>query len=165
MENASKALLIAGEILIAILILSLAVYLITSYSSTEEAYKERMTTQQIEAFNTKFTKYIEYDTSGGKYITAQNLITIGNMAADTAKNNGGTPMVTVTFSSSNNEKIENVLIEGNDTMYKEGTDNTVKPIYYNITVNTDKTTGRITKIIVNNNNKYTKDTTTGAFIP
>lgn len=50
MENASKALLIAAEVLIGMMILSLAVYLFASFSRTSKRYsktKGRTTTNTI----------------------------------------------------------------------------------------------------------------------
>ena len=58
MENASKALLMAGGVLIGILVLSLAVYLYTSFSNTFAQVNERNETQQIIKFNNQFSKYI-----------------------------------------------------------------------------------------------------------
>ena len=57
MENASKALVIAGAILISILIIAIGMYI---YSSSTDSIQEgisSMTTQQKEAFNANWTNY------------------------------------------------------------------------------------------------------------
>jgi hypothetical protein len=79
MENASKALLMAAEILIGILVLSVAIILITTYKSNLDTYSEVIDSQNIEAFNTKFLKYIEIYNSE-QYISAQNLKTLYKLA-------------------------------------------------------------------------------------
>ena len=48
MENASKALLMAGTILISMLIVTLGVYLASSFSQTSETYYKRWSTEEVE---------------------------------------------------------------------------------------------------------------------
>ena len=55
MENASKALLIAGAILLAILLISLGIMVFTQAQSTVET--SGMSQAEITAFNNKFLKY------------------------------------------------------------------------------------------------------------
>ena len=55
MENASKALIIAGAILLAILIISLGIVVYNQASDTISGIN--MDQQQIETFNNKFTQY------------------------------------------------------------------------------------------------------------
>ena len=57
MENASKALLMAAEVLIGVLILSLAVYLYVSFGTTAAEVNEQNTQKQLVQFNTQFTVY------------------------------------------------------------------------------------------------------------
>ena len=62
MENASKALLIAGAILIVILLISLGIYI---YSQAQQTINSvNMDEQQITAFNNKFAQYEGEDKSG-----------------------------------------------------------------------------------------------------
>ena len=75
MENASKALLIAGGVLIAIIIITLAVILYTLFSNHSENYNEVMKVTQIQKFNSKFDVYI-----GREDITAQELISVVNLS-------------------------------------------------------------------------------------
>lgn len=78
MENASKALIIAGAVLIGILIISMGVLLATSLQKTAKTYYTSMTTNEIQKFNSEITKnFIIKD--GKTYITAQGIITLKNI--------------------------------------------------------------------------------------
>ena len=55
MENASKALIIAGAILLAILIISLVIMILNQAQDTING--SGMTQAEVQAFNSKFTKY------------------------------------------------------------------------------------------------------------
>lgn len=57
MENASKALVMAGGVLIGILLLSLAVYLFIDFGTTSAEINDKNAQQQIIEFNSKFTSY------------------------------------------------------------------------------------------------------------
>ena len=75
MENTSNALIMAGEILIAVLILSLFVYMIVQFGSFSSQMHESMVESQITNFNSNFTIY-SYRTN----ITAQEIATAINFA-------------------------------------------------------------------------------------
>lgn len=118
MENASKALLIAAAVLIAILIASLAVYLFTSMSeSTANMYK-RLEASEIAEFNQQFLNYNDRgltptgykDTNGnGKKdvgeeetynpLTIQDVATIVNLAVDYNKTQKFNTKITVEIKS------------------------------------------------------------------
>ena len=55
MENASKALIIAGAILLSILIIALGMYIFSTSSSTSDV--EILNETEIQTFNAKFEKY------------------------------------------------------------------------------------------------------------
>ena len=57
MENASKALIIAGAILIAILLITIGILLINSGSGVAESGTREMASQEIQIFNSQFTPY------------------------------------------------------------------------------------------------------------
>lgn len=57
MENASKALIIAGAILVAILLISIAIILINSGRDVVDTGTAGMNSQKIQAFNAQFTPY------------------------------------------------------------------------------------------------------------
>lgn len=75
MENATKALIIAGEILIGVLILSLASYIVFQFGSFSRKLNEEMSEAQITEFNVHFSIY---DKKAG--ISAQSIASLINFA-------------------------------------------------------------------------------------
>ena len=75
MENASKALIMAAAVLIAILVLSLIVYLYSTFSQAQRDNIELMNNNQLIAFN---GKYLAYD--GRKDLTYYDIANIATMA-------------------------------------------------------------------------------------
>ena len=57
MENASKALLFAAGILIAIILISVAVYIVGMANNTITGVASTMTEMELSSFNSKFTSY------------------------------------------------------------------------------------------------------------
>ena len=57
MENASKALIMAASVLIAIMVLSLGVYLFSIFGGTSQEITNIITESQISEFNSNLTKY------------------------------------------------------------------------------------------------------------
>ena len=83
MENASKALIMAGAVLIGIIILALMVYLFNAASSMRSAYSNNVNTTRMTEFNTKFTKYaitIGNYRANGNYVTIHDIISLANNA-------------------------------------------------------------------------------------
>lgn len=76
MENTSKALIIAGEILFAIIVLSVGVFIYISFQEGTKPYNKTLTNKEIESFNNKFLQYINSDNT----IKAQDIVTIRNLA-------------------------------------------------------------------------------------
>ncbi len=58
MENASKALIIAGAILISILLIAVSMYIYNSSQDTISAAGNSMNQQAKDAYNSKFTSYM-----------------------------------------------------------------------------------------------------------
>lgn len=77
MENASKALIMAGGVLIGVLILSLAVYLFADFGSTSAQINAQNAEKQITQFNSKFTSY-----EGKKGLTIYDVITVASYARE-----------------------------------------------------------------------------------
>lgn len=100
MENASKALLIAGGILIAILILSVLVVTINIINSNQKAQEKALATEQLVKFNQKYEAYNKKALYGTDIITLKGL----------AKSDGNI-VVIETVGSSDNEI--NVDLENN----------------------------------------------------
>lgn len=87
MENASKALLMAGGILIGVLILALMVTLFVSSRDLSNSYDKTKQEEAIQQFNVNFTKYL------GQDLTIHQVVTICNFAK---KENNKIQEVTVT---------------------------------------------------------------------
>ena len=58
MENASKALIIAGAILISILLISVGIMVMSSTSGVQDQMQTQMSGTEIKAYNSQFTSYI-----------------------------------------------------------------------------------------------------------
>lgn len=75
MENASKALIYAGEILVGVLLLTLMVFLFQSLGTFSDTVDKNIETKNINEFNAPLEKY-----RGRTDITAHDIITMGNYA-------------------------------------------------------------------------------------
>lgn len=75
MENASKALVMAGGVLIGIMIMSLAVYLFIDFGSTSAEINTQNAQKQLTQFNAQFTSY-----EGKKGLTVYDIITVAGYA-------------------------------------------------------------------------------------
>ena len=80
MENASRALMMAAGVLIGLMILSLAVYLITSFGSASAEAHRTNEQNRINEFNTQFTQY-----EGRQDITIHDIVTVVNLARSNNK--------------------------------------------------------------------------------
>ena len=89
MENASKALIIAGAILISILIIALGVFIYNNAANTVKTAD--MTEYEIQAFNDKFLKY-EGTQTGSSVKALIDTISANN-------SNSSNPKVTIDDSS------------------------------------------------------------------
>lgn len=77
MENASKALIIAGGVLIGVLILSLWVYLFTTFGITASEINVQADQTKITQFNSQFTAY-----EGKEGLTIYDVITVFGYAKE-----------------------------------------------------------------------------------
>ena len=91
MENASKALLIAGGMLLLILVLSLAIYIFKQMGlQTSEFYQEIGDTENYE-FNQQFFNYERND------LKIHDVVTVINLARDANKREKVPTIITVEF--------------------------------------------------------------------
>ena len=74
MENASKALLIAGGVLISIIILSLIVIAYTNISNYYNEDRALTRIEQITKFNNEYTGYVRDDVKGSELLSLVNKI-------------------------------------------------------------------------------------------
>lgn len=77
MENASKALLMAGGVLIGLLILSLAVYLFVTFGADSKRINNQIELQQLAQYNAQYTIY-----EGRKDIKIYDIISVANLAKE-----------------------------------------------------------------------------------
>lgn len=63
MENASKALIMAAEILLGVMIISIAVYLFNVFGDYSKETADKIADAQIAQFNNQFLKYTGYRTN------------------------------------------------------------------------------------------------------
>ncbi|MBP3800703.1 MAG: hypothetical protein J6I85_01530 [Clostridia bacterium] len=82
MENAAKALLMAGGVLIGILILTLAAYLYASFGGTSQIIQDRMDKSELNQFNNKFISY------QSKECTIYDIVSVVNLANEFNEKNG-----------------------------------------------------------------------------
>lgn len=78
MENASKALLIAASILIAIILIAFAVKTISSTKGTQDSLDQTMTAAEIAMFNNKFLAYVGENKSPTEVKSLLNLVIANN---------------------------------------------------------------------------------------
>ena len=136
MENATKALLIAAAVLIAILIISLGIVIYNQASETVNSVN--MSSQEVQAFNDQFLKY---DGTGkrGTEVNALLKTILNNNMSELAGNN-------------NQETKKCIVIEGNSGGIdaKNGTMTKVDPSStYDITVAIDQATSLVHTITIN----------------
>lgn len=78
MENASKALIIAGSVLIAILIISLGLFIFKSTEGTTDQTKKLGETLEVQQFNSQFLKYCGDSVKGSQVRTLCEVIIAHN---------------------------------------------------------------------------------------
>lgn len=76
MENASKALIIAGEMLLGIMVLSLLVYFFSRAANFSHTYQSIKDDEEIAQFNSNFEKYMK---TGVSY-NIRDIVTVINFA-------------------------------------------------------------------------------------
>ena len=114
MENASKALIIAGAILISIMIVSLGVLIFNKMgNSAKEA--ANMDEQEIANFNSKLTPYIGQKISGSQVnALIQLVISIDNSAVNSGDTTKSVEIQYPISGETNTIKITNGSISGAD---------------------------------------------------
>lgn len=75
MENASKALLMAATILIAVMLISLGTYLFATFGNYSKNINDNINAKTKQEFNAQFTKY-----EGGDPCTVYDIVTVINLA-------------------------------------------------------------------------------------
>ncbi len=129
MENSTKALLIAGGVLIAILMMSVLVMTLQKTGNVSRTYDGTIQQEEITKFNTNFTQYI------GQDLTIHDVVTICNFA----KQNGV---------SINNPKVQSDIADVLKEEIDESTEEDTYKKYYTLTITGSDygTDGKINKI-------------------
>lgn len=81
MENASKALLMAGGVLLAIMVLSLGILLFTSFGGTSSQIHDNIEENQATQFNSQFTSYMGKDN-----VTIHDVVSMAKLATQNNQN-------------------------------------------------------------------------------
>lgn len=100
MENASKALIIAGSVLIAILVISLGLLIFKSTSGTTDQTQELGKTLEVQQFNSQFLKYCGDSVKGSQVRTLCEVIIAHNANSDNK--------VTINYSNSTASQISDI---------------------------------------------------------
>ena len=103
MENASKALLMAGGMLVALILISLVVYVFASPKAVQQEIATRQKEEEIIAFNNQYEAYNK------KVMRGLDIITLKNMAINNNKKNEF-------------EQVEIEIEIKNDTIVNDGLD-------------------------------------------
>lgn len=122
MENASQALIIGGTILIAIIVLSMGVYLFTNATKVGESYQQAQEVTELARFNARFTAF-----EGREDITAQEIVTLANYVINYNAQNGTTIEVCCPNNIATNTRTseENIAFVQDNAPYDDGSGNTL----------------------------------------
>lgn len=90
MENASKALIIAGAILVSILLITVGVFIINAVNPVQEQTEKTAQGQAVQMFNAQFTPYEGTEISGSQVKALKNAINSSNASNEEHQVNAGT---------------------------------------------------------------------------
>ena len=82
MENASKALLIAGSVLIVILLIAFGMKIFNSTSGSADEIEGTMQTAEMAMFNNKFLPYVGTNKPKAQAMSLMNQIIVNNSSAN-----------------------------------------------------------------------------------
>lgn len=141
MENASKALIIAGAILLAILIISLGIMIYQQASGVVN--NNSMSEVDITSFNSKFTQYEGANIRGAQVNSLLDQIRTNNVTYQDDSSRQVSVEVTATNWQSGTKPSGNIT--GNTTITKALTGNT-----YTVKCTMDSKTGLVNKVTISN---------------
>lgn len=131
MENASKALIIAGAILISILIIGIGMAVITATGGVTDQVGSSMNAQELETFNSRYTSYVGENKHGSVVRTLINTVIANNAEYEDYK-----IFVSIDGTEYTEDNMSSALSQIKNTKR------------YNIDVEFDKKTKRVNKIAV-----------------
>lgn len=152
-ENISKALLIAGEVLIGVIIASILVVVFNRVSEFTGSYREYSDMRQIVEFNTQFTQYITNNTNtDATYIYAEDVVTLANQAIDWNRTTpNSNERITVTIKMETETIIATTgTFDGTEFIekYKLRNDPTSPEYRFSCEVTLNNTTGRVNTVTI-----------------
>lgn len=107
MENASKALIIAGAILISILLITVGIMVISSTDGITDEMGSSMSEMEIQSFNSKFTGY-EADKQKASQVKALLDKVSATNTSNEATSSSDAKFVSISFKVGNNTPITDV---------------------------------------------------------
>ena len=134
MDNAAKALLIAGGVLLALLTISLFVYMQQNLTTIKSAQDDKTAAEQLAKFNA------EYEAFNKKYMYGADVITLLNKINE---NN-------IKYAGNTDYQIELIVynIDGISKLNENEILNLKTNIFTCVSMNYNSTTGRINKITI-----------------
>ncbi len=139
MENASKALIIAGAILLAILIIGLGIFIYRQAANTvSDTGMDQLAIQQ---FNAQFTQYDSKTVSGGSARALYDTV-VNNNNTDTEKR-----FVSLNLKTADGTK--NIVLADTDASKVDGSKSDIKAsAKYKVKIEPDTKTGLTNKITI-----------------
>ena len=141
MQNASKALIIAGAILLAILIIGLGIFIYRQAANTvSDTGMDQLAIQQ---FNAQFTQYDSKTVSGGSARALYDTV-VNNNNTDTEKR-----FVSLNLVAKTADGTKNIVLADTDASKVDGSKSDIKAsAKYKVKIEPDTKTGLTNKITI-----------------
>mgnify|MGYP004524368513 CR=1 FL=1 len=140
MENASKALIIAGAILLAILLITLGIYIFQQAQSTVN--NSGMSQAEIQSFNSQFTKY-EGKIKGSAVKSLVQEVNVNNSQDESQEH-----QITIVKAIEGSNTSFPTATTSSDKVKQYTTDQVVNTKTYTVKILEYGGNGRITKILI-----------------
>ena len=141
MENASKALIIAGAILVSILLISLGIMMFTRARAIVD--NQDVDQVAVDAYNQQFTQYLGYNVRASLVNSLVAAVNQNNQRADSQQGTDGNKIELEIGSNGGEVGIKAGTAEGSTNTYLGAAKTN---LVYNITVEGYAPSGRISKI-------------------
>lgn len=136
MENASKALIIAGAILISILLISVGILVMNSTSGVQDEMTSQMDSTQKQSFNAQFTNYAKSNAKASEVKALYNIVNSSNASHDSTM------------------QVEMLIDGAKATSSNTASLSTTKTYLIEIGYSEGTSTGLVSKITVTTNTSY-----------
>lgn len=145
MENASKALIMAAGVLIAMMVISIGVYVFNMFGTFSKERQEELYEHQLAEFNSQFTKY-----ETAEDINIHDIISLANYARDYNDANGVTDTSNNAYIDVNilsvRNNVEKATNDEKNDMIKNAITSTYVNKYELVTIDYNLVTGRVNSI-------------------